>query len=362
MYKYPSIEQFRNAIYQVRSRSQYVGRDVNDDPIYDETLPLPTLEYQGTVKLHGTNAAIVIDCSGDTPVYSYQSRSRVITPQDDNEGFAKFATYIYEEGYCVSSELYNQTLSIGLVPSYYSEANGLYVLEHHLYKDSIFKIYGEWCGQGIQSGTAISGLNKMFVIFSIQVDETWLGEDDIKRFSMPHLNVYTIFDFPTFDISIDFNRPETASNILADLTNKVEEQCPVGNQFGVIGIGEGIVWKCVTPGWEDSRFWFKVKGEKHQSSKVKTLAPVDVEKIGNIRELVSTFITESRLNQGMEGLTFDRKNLGNFIKWVNADVEKEESDTITANNFTMKDISSEVTKQAKVWFFEKEKESVGLQV
>ena len=50
-------------------------------------IPLPTLTFTGTVKVHGTNAAIVR--LKDGTIYA-QSRSRIITPTSDNAGFAAF--------------------------------------------------------------------------------------------------------------------------------------------------------------------------------------------------------------------------------------------------------------------------------
>src|ERR1700744_3145841 len=73
---FPSIEQFRNVIRDVKDRANYHG------------IPLPELEFVGTVKLHGTNASVTIDT--DTGELWAQSRSNVITPENDNAGFARF--------------------------------------------------------------------------------------------------------------------------------------------------------------------------------------------------------------------------------------------------------------------------------
>ena len=54
---YPKIGQLRNIIHSLRLRFQYVGKDENGDPIYDETRVLPIVKFVGTVKLHGTNSA-----------------------------------------------------------------------------------------------------------------------------------------------------------------------------------------------------------------------------------------------------------------------------------------------------------------
>ncbi len=56
--KFPSIEQFRDCIRDITDHTRYVGRDENKKPIYDISKPLPKIEFCGTVKLHGTNAAV----------------------------------------------------------------------------------------------------------------------------------------------------------------------------------------------------------------------------------------------------------------------------------------------------------------
>lgn len=53
VYSFPEIEQFRNVIQAVKYRAQIIGKDENGVAIFDETLPLPTLKFKGTVKLHG---------------------------------------------------------------------------------------------------------------------------------------------------------------------------------------------------------------------------------------------------------------------------------------------------------------------
>lgn len=103
----------------------------------------------------------------------------------------------------------------------------------------------------------------------------------------------------------------------------------------------------------------KVKGNEHQSSKTKTLAPIDVELIKNIKEFAENVATESRFNQAIDYLKqnkipLERKSLGDFLKWVNQDVLKEESDTIIKNNLEPKLVNGEVCKIAKAWFFANE--------
>ena len=53
MIKYPSIEQFRNVIRQVRERHDFQGKTENGEPIFQHLTPYPTIKFKGTTKLHG---------------------------------------------------------------------------------------------------------------------------------------------------------------------------------------------------------------------------------------------------------------------------------------------------------------------
>ena len=323
---FPDIKQFKEAIYHVKNHARYVGKDANGDLIYDPLKPLPVLEYEGTVKLHGTNAAICFDRT--TNQYWFQSRENIITPQNDNMGFAR----IYE-----NSLVQVPNLPIG---------------------DKIC-IFGEWCGQGIQKGVGISSLPKMFMVFGVKIDDKWANKDIIKLVGNKELKIYNIYDYPTFNITIDFANPELAQNKLVEFTQEVEKQCPVAKAFGVEGIGEGIVWKCVTPEWENPDFWFKVKGEKHSVSKVKKLASVDVELVTSQKEFISNVVTNARCEQSISKLKesnkpLSRESLGDFIRWIYNDIIKEDSETAKANGFDLTKMGGMIAQSAKTWFFEHE--------
>ena len=261
MIKFPSIEQFRTVIRQVRTQAQYAGKDENGDPIIDLSLPIPTLKFRGTIKLHGTNAGVVYDVATDS--FTYQSRERVLSLTQDNAGFMLAQ---------MKNELYFR--------DFVAQVTNEILPGRDIAKVALF---GEWCGKGIQKGVAISELPRMFVIFACKVvfgdgTDRWIPIDEIDMIYPKDIQdavrIYNIDFFPSFTIDIDFNHPELAQNKMIEITNEVEQCCPVGADFGVKGIGEGVVWTCITPGWEGSRTWFKVKGEKHSVSKVKTLAAV----------------------------------------------------------------------------------------
>lgn len=348
MIKFPSINQFRNLIRHVQNQTFYVGKDENGDAVYDKNRKLPTLNFRGTVKIHGTNAAVVYDVDSDT--VTFQSRTRNVTIESDNAGFALYMT---------------------------SKEKTLRDIFDNIAVESSTKkivIYGEWAGPGIQKGVAVSEIDrKIFVVFAIMLvddDPTkneWIDIEQYKNLiDYPDHGIYHVMTFGTYHANIDFNRPELSQNDLIDMTLEVEKLCPVGKHFGVSGVGEGIVWQCVSENYNDSGSWMKVKGEKHSSSKVKKLAPVDVEAIETMDKFIKSVVTESRLEQGLDHilreqqLSFEMTSIGDFIRWVFNDVKKEEMDTIVENDLDPKKLGGPIAKASKEWFIARLNKDIGL--
>lgn len=348
MLKFPSINQYRNAVKHVQTNTRYAGRDENDDPVYDHTIPLPTLTFRGTVKLHGTNAGIVFDM--DTGEIQYQSRERVLTLEQDNAGFMLYMKQYEAHIHDIAYQVY-EILGLGAPVSKVC-------------------IYGEWCGQGIQKGVAVSELPKMFVIFAVRVvykDETshWMpiGEFDVHY---PEQRIFNIDTFPTYSVAIDFATPELSQNKMIEITEAVEAECPVGAYFGVKGIGEGVVWAQDVRFPETSGDWFKVKGEKHSVTKVKKLSSVDVEAIQALNDFVESVVTEARLEWALDNmlreklLPLEMSSMGDFIRLVYGDVMKEEMDTIIENQLDPKKLGGPIANKSRPWFIKKFNESINL--
>jgi hypothetical protein len=187
----------------------------------------------------------------------------------------------------------------------------------------------------------------------------------MKNLSSHENGIFNIEDYKMFEIIIDFNNPQEAADKIGSMVSEVEKECPVSKSFDIEGIGEGIVFNCITPGWENYRFAFKAKGEEHKGSSTKEKVPVDVERVNSINELVNTIVAEGRLVQGLdylrqENIPFDIKSLGTYIKWVYNDVIKEELDTIVKNGFEPKDISGNISNKARKWFMDKLNEQAGI--
>lgn len=335
---FPSIEGFKNVIYNVNRHAEFDGLDEEGNPITNKNNPRPTIEFTGTVKLHGTNAGV---CSDGKELWA-QSKKGIITVEKDNQGFAFFVET-------------NKYLLLNIIDRVREE--------HVIPEDYHVAVYGEWCGGSIQKGVAINQLEKMFVIFKIKIrtsdedENIWLNYD-YQKLITPVLEthrIYFIQEFPTFKMSIDFNSPAESQNKLIELTMAVQEKCPVGDVLGVGGIGEGIVW---TGHHEGQNYVFKVKGDKHSTSKVKKLAPVDIEKINSINEFVEYAVTENRLDQAFEevftvpGVEVSKKQIGKLIQWMMKDIAKEESDTLSENKLEPNDVARAVSAKTVGWFLE----------
>jgi RNA ligase len=256
--RFPSIEQYRNVVHNVTSRARYVGKDANGDPVYDQNRTLPTLKFQGTVKLHGTNAGIACDAHGNVWC---QSRENIITPQADNAGFAMFVH---------KYQLYFDSL--------FAEARNVKVLgDNHT-----MLIFGEWCGAGIQKKVALTQFPKMFVVFGVarvdgQGEKEWFTGDEIRimfdraedQTGYGLTNLYHTYQFPTYEIEIDFNRPHEAQNRLVELTIAVEQECPVARQLGASAEKGNVITQT-----EDGTITFTPPGGNPTPTHTTVFAPV----------------------------------------------------------------------------------------
>lgn len=347
---FPSIEQFRTIVSNVNRHFNFVGLDEQTgEAIYDHTKIKPTLTFKGTVKLHGTNAGV---CFNETEGIWVQSRENIITPEQDNAGFAFFVESNRQDFLNLFSDILNTT-GIDMV-------------------NNTVSIYGEWCGGNIQKGVGITNLPKSFFIFGVKVTPHVDSNDleavkanpaywiDHSYLKVPEAKIYNIMDYQTWEMDINFNEPEMVQNKLSELTIAVEDECPVAKAFGFSGIGEGIVWACEYKGVVHR---FKCKGEKHAGkSKVKTLSKVDDVKINKAREIADKVTPTWRLAQMIEkscdlgnGGELDRAKLGVYLKMVMDDVLKEDSDILIEAGLEPKDVSKYVSEIARRYFFDQEK-------
>ncbi|MDX8383175.1 MAG: RNA ligase family protein [Ghiorsea sp.] len=312
MKKFPKIVQFVDVIRRVRSRHDFKGYDDQKKPIYSHDSPYPTYDFIGKPKLHGTNGSFSIDEDGK--IDAIFARNREISLAEDNAGFCAFI-----------------------------EGNRLLIETSELSQLHNCVVFGEYAGKGIQKGVAIAELEKMFVVFGVYDKTNDKFIDFSTILNSPLGKIYSINQFPSFSVRIDFEHPENAQNIIVDMVTDVENECPVGKVFGVSGIGEGIVFSRTDD--LSSEFYFKAKGLKFLSTKVKTIASVDVEKLNSINEFVEYACTENRMCQGMDemrkdGVEITRQSTGIFMSWLINDILTEEGPAMCESGLCKKDIGS----------------------
>ena len=97
-----------------------------------------------TEKIDGTNACVIVDEDGG--VYA-QSRSRIITPEADNHGFAKW------------------------VKAHEDDLKAVLGVGYH---------FGEWWGNGIQRGYGLAQGDKRFSLFNVERWKLQEGFGSIK--------------------------------------------------------------------------------------------------------------------------------------------------------------------------------------
>lgn len=290
--KYPSIQQFK------QFRHEYLRRE-----------PLQTqVSLKGSVKIHGTNAGFIMWKGGNITV---QSRNRQLTLDSDNQGFARFIAV--QEAAKILRPVAKSLLKL---------CDGV-------------AVFGEWCGEGIQKGVGISGMQKAFVVFDICLVKDgeiagMLQQDHLEEYINTDLDrVFCITQFDTHSLDIDLSNAEECYEKLDKITDAVEEDCPVAAKLNPKGngVGEGIVWHI--EGFPQYRF--KHKGTKHQraSREPKRIKETNPEVFAAFQEFAEMALSEDRLLQGVEYLRemqldpFDVKNTGEYIKWVNKDILKE---------------------------------------
>lgn len=276
---YPSIEQFRQAVAEhARLKAKYPDHEMSRT-------------YRGTVKIHGTKAAIRF--TDDLKTVVAQSRTRDLTLESDNYGFAAFVAGLDDSAV---DELFHAT--DGRV------------------------IFGEWCGKGIQAtfNLAMDKVSRRFVMFDFPSTPV-----------LRQAGIYSVLDMPMWYRTVDFADPADvarASEEFCAVTEQVDAACPAGAHFGVEGVGEGIVWSDLDNGPS-----FKVKGKAHTTSKVAQLNVESFKTKADLTERVSAVVTDARIEQalhvlrdGDEARTIVRADMPDLIRWVVNDVLKEESD------------------------------------
>lgn len=291
----------------------------------------PTVHYRGKVKLHGTNAGIQLHTDGRVVP---QSRTTELVDGADNAGFAKWVESNRDKWAAIATE--------NLV------------------------VFGEWCGPGVQKGVAVSEIpKKIFAVFAARSleDDTFVSDPlELSKMVKGIPDTY-VLPWHTAVIPVNWGGTveelTTSVNHINDLVMEVETNDPwVESTFGVKGTGEGLVFYPIAyPHWTLSGFndlCFKAKGEKHKNIKTAAPAQVNAEAAASIDQFADLVLTEARLEQGAGG-SYEMKNIGKFLAWIAADVQKETQDELDASQLTWNQVSKAVANKSRAWYLAKAK-------
>lgn len=285
-------------------------------------------------KLHGTNASIVIKPNGE--VYA-QSRKNVITPENDNAGFARWV-----ESLDINTNLAHST----------------------------WIIYGEWAGTGIQKNDAVTQIGKkaFFPICMRVIKNDGTEEVDHKPVFIEkilevvgidgHPDIHVIPIMAELDISFsgDSEHLQAVENTINALVAQFEEIDPyINDLFGVEAPGEGVVVYPDVTDWDTyHELSFKAKTKSHSVNKNKSSASFKVEVSPDVFDFAERFATLPRFAQAVEelGIDIEMKNIGQFLKWVNQDIIKESKDELEESELDWKQCSKVITNKARIWFMD----------
>jgi hypothetical protein len=350
--KYGKTPQFKDVKHNVKRSATYVGNTEEGDPIYDTEDKKPVIQFTGTVKVHGTNAAVCYNAQSGLFV---QSREKVYSLDQDTEhaGFVKFVAE--REG-----------VFIQMLVQLAADSN------INTSEDTVY-LYGEWCCGNIQPGVGVTQVeDKHFLPYACKamdndnvpeftdgyennLPEQWI---DISMTSFPAYDprVIGMSTFGVYVIDVDFNAPEIAYNKMCDWVDVIEAECPVAKYLGVAGgVGEGLVFEGLHMSL--GKLIFKMKGTKHAGkSHVKAVKKIDEGVLLQINTLVDAVTPVWRLSQFYNEVVADEgaqmKQIGPFIKLVMADIVVEEQLTIKESGLEFKKITGALAAKIKGYFFE----------
>ena len=317
---------------------------------YEGKLP-PTIDIEGTVKLHGMHADIVYtlnETSVDQAVLSkpilFQSRNRICEPEENQQGWPRDVAQFPDALVYLKKRILAR----------FEERNPDKIV------DRAFPmiIAGEWIGRKVQKGVGVSQLTNRFVILSIQINGAWQKDEDYSDIEAEKAGIYSIFRARQTKLQFDTSNIAEQTAVLFEmqrLADEVENACPFAAAFGIKNSrGEGIVWKPGTPeARADAKFWLKTKGTIWGKENRIDPARITADRAKNltIGDAVSQWVTPRRIEQGFEYLNEmkidpnKQSSIREFIRWIVSDVMLEEARDISDFKHQFPDAERVVKKQ-----------------
>ncbi|KAK5948074.1 hypothetical protein OHC33_010915 [Knufia fluminis] len=332
---------------------------------YEGKLP-PTLEVEGTVKLHGMHADIVYDLHDEfadeaatSKSILFQSRNRICAADENQQGWPRDIAQFPDALTYLKTRVLTR----------FEERNPDKVIN----KAFPLIIAGEWIGGRVQRGVGLAELSNRFVILSIQLNGLWQKDEDYADIEAEKAAIYSVFRARQTKLKFD------TSNITADnptlfemqrLADEVEKACPFAAAFGIKNSrGEGVVWKPGVPeARADAKYWLKTKGpicgKENRIDPAKIAA--DAARNLTIGDAATRWVTPRRIEQGFEYLLemnmdpHKQACIKEYINWIVNDVLVEEHSEIARYKNQFADAEQAVKKKvgylARNAFLEKMKE------
>jgi hypothetical protein len=287
-------------------RLPHLARELRYFPALPEVLT-----FEGTVKTHGTNTAVV-QMGPDEPIF-VQSRTRFITPETDNIGAAAFIMGHQPTFQAILGKVRAAHPRVSVKLSVNADGSVSMAMQQDVV------LFGEFCGKGVQKGVGVSLQNTFLVLYDVVVG----GQ------RCPHLldglpygdRIFNVNAFGRYVIQVrKDDLDDTESDALAEAVGR---DCPVARALGTPGAGEGIVWRCADAP-RATRLWFKSKAPPFCIAQKQVRQKANPSIAEAAAAFAKAFATPARMRQGLDTVGYDKASMGAFIMWVVDDVMREE--------------------------------------
>jgi hypothetical protein len=275
------------------------------------------------------------------------SKERILTKENDNDNFANWVNSKSKEVWLKIFKKVKENLITDVS------------------ENEKITLFGEWCGKGIQNKAAITKCERMFFIFAIRIGNDvdhggkpigWLTDNNFKNVYNRSENIFNSSMFENFFLEVDWNYPKEIEKIVEEKTKVINDSCPVAEYFGVDGVGEGIVW--IPANYDElnnTKLWFKTKGDKHKQNKKSKDSEIDPEIIRNISALLDEYLVENRLERGIAylkeaGIFLEAFNTKFFIEFIAKDILKDASEHLKTLEIDSEKLRKEISKYSGKWF------------
>ena len=238
-------------------------------------------------------------------------------------------------------------------------------------------IFGEYAGKGIQAKSALTEVDKKFLPFATMtfVDgeenayEVLYNDFDTSEFRdiwrrARSQDIMPLFAYHFEGICVR-GEGRTSLTELCDYWAKRVEQLENNSPFGrYLGVPNNIMEGVVINIWDTYHrgklnkpsYKVKIKGDEHKATGVKVKRRQSAKLNDKEKELLKLATDVGRFEQAVNVLFREQSKdieftgIGDYLKWINKDIQVELKDLIEDPEVNYKNIQKEVSRQAKAFF------------